>query len=309
MLANGQQLEVSVGARGRLTASQAAMAVPPLTGSQPDDWPVLRAQDVTLGNSRRAFDPITGIRADTAGHLVATRPSGNTVIASTGTSSLSSLAALDAGWLRWDRNAGQFSVAASPGYAKFPKNQFVSGGHLLFEPVGAVISQGPSLFSVANEYGVWSYNQSTAALNGAAIAFRPVALSGKLQGEDGKFLAANGDFPLGAKSLQPAQRTSTIRIGSVDIREVLGGRIAAATFARSGRQNRGPNPVRLPVGSATAWRRMGEQSSARPKRRRNPAGRSAWTLRSWTTRRRQRHSHLRARCWDAGGTQEQLPTA
>ncbi len=113
-------------------------------------------------------------------------------------------AALDAGWLRWERGSGQFLVAGAQGPISLRKDQFIVGGALIVEPLGALLAETPDRFHIANQHGVWSFDQADAELDDASLRYTPLALSSIVGAAHGRFLAAGGDLPPGpARSSRP----------------------------------------------------------------------------------------------------------
>ncbi len=231
-LPSGMRLTAQRGAHGawRLTRARTSPPHPPIILA--DNWPSQRGLVRRLGDGRSAFDPVISLTLDASSGVDAARPSGATVVGQ-GATAPQVLPALDAGWLRWDRRTGRFSVASANGRRTFTPSQFIVHRQLLFEPVGAVLARTPDHVAVANTYGVWAYRQSTATLTGA-VTFQPVALAGPLQAAAGRFLAANGDLPFGASAVVPPQRTETVRVDGVTLTERLGGALTAVRFLRGG---------------------------------------------------------------------------
>jgi hypothetical protein len=190
---------------------------------QPDQWPTLRQHTKQLANGRHAYDPVIELQILSSGALMAIRPLSREQLASQATLQLQQPAALDTGWLQWDRPRRQFQVATPNGVQSYSPQQFIQNGELLFEPVQSLLAERADRLHVANQYGVWIYGQSDLRLDDNTILFRPVDLQLPITAAHGRFQAANGDLMLGAGQVQAAQQDLTLSFGDVRLTERLRG--------------------------------------------------------------------------------------
>lgn len=176
-----------------------------------NDWSRLQQNAVRLQDGRWAYDPVTTLSTNQEGALIAVRPSREVTLAPRGTVQLELPPALDADWLRWDRSLGSFVVASTSGRITISKDEFVADGHLLFEPVDAILAESPDRLHVANQHGIWTYNQSHLSLDGQAITYQPIQLHRPITAAHGRFLTSGGDLFLGEDHLRQAEPWSVIR--------------------------------------------------------------------------------------------------
>lgn len=212
----GQQVQID---SAYVTTSSQTTA-PTLKNSLADEWPSLRGNLRSLPDGTSAYDPITDLAIDANGAISATRPTSSEQLATGGVLQPTVEPELDAGWLRWDRASRQFLVASSSGMIGLPKEQFIINGQFLFEAVDAVLIEAPDRFHIANQYGIWSYNQRDPSLASATVSWQRVALSGPMQAIRGRFLTGGGDITPGS-ALQPAQAREAVTLDDALIEEQI----------------------------------------------------------------------------------------
>lgn len=201
-----------------------------LAGTIRNQWPSQQAYFRKLGSGRWAYDPITEIKLEANGALIASRPLTPEQLAERGSLTFSLPQALDAGWLHWNRTNRQFQIATTTGNRTFSAAQFIIGNALIFEPVSALLAEGVSRLVVANQYGIWRYGSSSLRLNDSAITFQPITIDLPIAASHGRFMAANGDIVLGDRSVQPRAHSQSTTFGDVILNENLRSRGIRGTY-------------------------------------------------------------------------------
>lgn len=233
--ADGTLLTISSAAGGAYTATPGQAAPPTPAGLRADEWPTLRANQAALPDGTTAYDPITTLVADATG-LYAQRPSTREQLADAGQTQIQLRAPLDVGWLSWDRAGAQLRIAGPSGPISLPKDQFIVDGQLIIEPIDAVLAQGPSNFQIANRFGIWTYRQTTASLEGGSITWQRTPLVPPMEAVRDRFLTAGGDITPGG-ALQSAVTQEQVTpggTGDVVITEQVRAAQVSVTFTQSG---------------------------------------------------------------------------
>ncbi|MBX2998828.1 MAG: hypothetical protein KF893_09990 [Caldilineaceae bacterium] len=192
-----------------------------VTGWRADEWSALRAHLRPLANGRWAYDPITALTVQNTGMLVAERPLSTEQLASRGALQFEQPAALDAGWLSWGRNRNAFAVATTSGTQLYTPPQFIQDGVLIVEPVAAVLAERLDRLHVANQHGVWTYSRLDLRLTDDSIRFQPISLDLPINAVHGRFLAENGDLPVGSSRVEAARQTLVTTLGDVTLTETV----------------------------------------------------------------------------------------
>jgi len=211
----------------------AAEAVTPQPYPLDDDWANLQTEMVTLADGRSAYRPVTMFTlVDDA--LMAVYSTGDqTRLANEAYSTVQPTLpdALDAGWLRWERNQGEFSVATVSGRTTYAPANFFAGDQLLFEPIAALLSVGATTTLAANTAGLWEYHQTDLALDDVNIVFYPASLTAPITAVHGRFLT--GDEQVTATQ-RGAITNLEFSIGAVTFREELAAGTVSATVTING---------------------------------------------------------------------------
>jgi hypothetical protein len=219
-LANGSYLIIVIKADGSLDFNVQAGNIQ-VIGIPKDMKSSISGNLVSLPDGTQAYNPVLKIHVDSDGKLLAFRLDGEQVLA--GSAAISSqftpYPALDIGWLKWDRLAQVFHIAALSGQVDYSKSQFIQNGRLLFEPIDAVLIPKEGQFLTADVNGVWSYSSPQLSLTDTSIRYQPVNFSGDIQAAHGRFIANNGEYVIGKdKLISPSTYYETIKDDAV-IRE------------------------------------------------------------------------------------------
>jgi len=140
-----------------------------------DSWNTLAKNIAKLSNSQEAYDPVIDLTVNSSGQLTAKRKSGPELLAPLGiTDFITPAPALDAGWLKWNRQTRSFEVKTNKGVQVVKAENFTTGGRFLFETVNALMPTSNNQLQAANRYGIWTYPGESLNLADRDITFRPV---------------------------------------------------------------------------------------------------------------------------------------
>lgn len=196
-----------------------------------NDWSSLRKNAARLPNREWAYDPIMTLSADEQGNLFAVRPSRSVLLDVHGTVELETPPPLDTGWLQWNRARERFTVASPSGSVTIPKDEFIVDGHLIFEPVDAVLATGTHTLHAANQHGVWTFNEPNLSLDGSNITYQSIQLPPPIAAAHGRFLVNDGDLLIGENRLRQIDRQLQILFGDVTLTEQVWEREIDASIA------------------------------------------------------------------------------
>lgn len=190
-----------------------------------DRWPELRSNIVNLASGEPAYDPFTELSLASGDRLVALRSSGQEESLSTLAVMVGPLeapfdlpAALDSGWLKWDRATESFEVRSVSGTAQLPKDQFVRDGRLICEDVTAILPAASGEVYAATAYGVWEFVYQNLSLADRSIVYYPPALDTLLvdTASHGRFLSPSQAIVVGSRGLQ----TGRLQLSAIQVDEV-----------------------------------------------------------------------------------------
>jgi hypothetical protein len=182
-----------------------------------EDDPKLRSPIRQLPSGQWAYDPITALRVNQDGGLLAERQGGSVKLAGRGALQPDRAPGLDAGWLKWDgRN---FVVTTPTGPQAFAPQDFIIEERLLFETADAILAESDKSLYLANRYGIWKHTKSTLGLDDTTITFRPMRLTQPITAAHGRFLTAAGELALASDRLQPVNPALFLSLGDVTITE------------------------------------------------------------------------------------------
>lgn len=239
--ANGQSLLIKKNSTGDYTLSTSSSTQWSLTGKLDDSWSQFQANLKRMKNGHSAYNPVTQLRLNPKGALMAVRPTGEQQLATLATANFVQPAPLDVGWLAWERTGQNFIVASNNGANQtlaIPKAKFVVDGHLLFEPVEAVLAKAPDQLYAANPYGIWMYAENNLSLDDRlhkqTITFQPLALTTPLEALRGNFVTNKGQLVPGATALKTVDANYQVSIADVVITEKVRQRTVDITMKVSG---------------------------------------------------------------------------
>ncbi len=194
-----------------------------------DIWPKLRKSLAADRTGQFRLNPITALRTDRTGRLVAVRASGEQLLASRGDVALQQPKPLDCSWLRWDRDKRVFSVRTDQGNREYRPQQFVRDGHLLFEDIAAITFDERGLHA-ANQTGIWSFPEDSLAVDDPRVNLVLVDLGDDIQAAHGQFVTANGRFDSTGKPTK--FRANEIAINDLVLSETAAGITASIDHGR-----------------------------------------------------------------------------
>ncbi len=205
-----------------------------LRGVVDDSWPRLQSNAVKMANGDWAYNPIIALQLDRENGLHAQRPTGTAQLAERATADFTEPPALDVGWLAWNRTQQTFEIATdgnSTGRLAIAKGDFIVDGHLLFEPIDALLAPATNRLTAANQHGIWHYNSESLALDQRGITLQPLMLAAPIQAVRGAFVAGNGTATPGTANIAATPQRYAITVADVNFTETVGDRTVAATIA------------------------------------------------------------------------------
>ena len=195
---------------------------PPLPSrSLEDQWPGWRDHFGQTPNGQWAYDPITDIRLDSKGELVAKRSLDDMVLAQAGYFQFTEPPALDVDWLQWQREDHAFVLRTPGGQVRYSPEAFIQQGEMLFEPVEAILARKGGRLVAANRYGLWYYPSFHLRLDDPKIRFQPVDLHPPIQAAHGRFMAQNGDVLPESDRIEPPLAIHRVAFDDVVLEEGL----------------------------------------------------------------------------------------
>lgn len=185
-----------------------------------DEWPVLQTRIRTMDSGSRLFNPRLELVLR-RGALYTARPEGEDLLASNAASRLILPPALDAGWLSWQRALGLFSVNSQNGFlpVTLTPTQFVRNGHLIFEPVDALVALDTDDVRVANSYGIWSYRSADLSLIDSENRYLPLEVAAPLFFAHSLLYSASAIHTLGGSVAPSSAETVSMRLGDATLDE------------------------------------------------------------------------------------------
>ncbi|MCW2243160.1 hypothetical protein [Azospirillum canadense] len=192
----------------------------PSAGTATDVWPELRRLVAPRPDGEIAIDPALGFVTDASRMRVRTA-SGSVALRVPVRPQPESVPALDARWLRWDRNAKSFLVAGTSGPVAVAPDQLVRDGQFIFGTPGLAVADAGGLVRVANRAGVWSFSSAALALDDAGITFHPQTLPVPVAAAHGRFLFDAGGVPYAGGPVASDDDRHTVRVGEATWTERL----------------------------------------------------------------------------------------
>lgn len=192
---SGQVTTISRDNAGNYAAQTAANPTMIPMQLSANNWPLNQTYLERLPNGQTAYNPVMNLEINGQGQLIARRSSGPfDLLAARGVVPVqlmrpfTSPAALNVGWLRWDRETDSFVVNTSAGTQSFSKQDFIVGNQLLFERTEALLARSAADVYTANEYGIWHYPNSDLNLSDA-ITYYPADLQTPIRATHNQILA------------------------------------------------------------------------------------------------------------------------
>jgi WD40 repeat protein len=220
---DGKQLWISTRAGQRIRIEEIPQGIT-LPDRIRDQWSKLERHMVRLPNGEEVYDPITQLLVDSAGRLIAQRPSGDSYLAQSAAINpdANNLPdTLDLGWLRWNRNSKTFSVKTPTTIKTMSPGEFIREGKLVFEEVDALVAFSPNRVHAANRYGIWSHRQRNLSLNDTGITFQPVQWRRPIGAAHGLFITPDGIYEVNGNKAPPSRENHRVTIGDVMFTEPI----------------------------------------------------------------------------------------
>lgn len=193
-----------------------------------DRWPEFIRYVAVLANGETAFNPITELALGSGNRLVARYSSGDeltladsAVIAQSLDEPFDLPAALDIGWLKWDRDSTSFQVRSATGVVNMTRNQLIRDRKFVFENISAVLPAGAPLGKLyaATPFGVWAFTGHHVDLADRSIVYYPPEIDtfSINTASHGRFLSTDHAVVVGPSGLQ----TSNFQLPPIQLGQVV----------------------------------------------------------------------------------------
>ncbi len=238
---SGRVIELSVAADGSIMRQELPDNVALPTLPREDSWPQKKANMVQLPSGQGAYDPVVNL-VDRGG-LLAVRAGGRTerlaaqgAIPSPGSEPFPLPPALNAGWLRWDRDNKNFIVNTNSGPQIYSRADFIKDGQLLFEGATSLLAYSENDLYAANRHGIWQFPQQDLALNAGRITYYPQVLPEDLRAVHGQFINGREAWAINSGSIiSSAINDEKVTIGQATFSENTAAALVEAEVQIAGR--------------------------------------------------------------------------
>ncbi len=185
--------------------------------------------------------PVLRLSVNSSGKLLAhyargTRKLANKAVIRFGASHLPP--ALDAGWIKWERQEKRFQVRGVKGFLPLRPDEIVSGSRFIFEEIGALLFTGDNRAYAANGWGIWNYRGVDLSLADATITFRPMNWGDRIYAAHGRFAAGGKLYGPDGSTLPASRRYYRFDVGDVSFSEDILASGVSAVIKGAGQRGR-----------------------------------------------------------------------